>query len=87
MKLGLDIRKCESDLANDTLAQVIEADRREGAGVAITGTPTFFVNGYGQLATNGILFAQIVKAGIAVATGAAIVVGSSVVFNSTNGKL
>ncbi len=44
-KIGLDIEKFRSDLADSTIDSAINADRESGNSLNIEGTPTFFLNG------------------------------------------
>lgn len=44
--LGLDTEAFRAVLASDAHAGTIEADVRRGRGLGVSGTPTFYVNGY-----------------------------------------
>ena len=44
-RLGLDMDRFQKDLDGDRLAQLLDADKAEGARRRIDGTPTFYVNG------------------------------------------
>lgn len=44
-ELGLNVDALESCVASGKYAQEVEADARYAAGLGVTGTPTFFVNG------------------------------------------
>ena len=42
---GLDTQKFEKDLREARYEAVVQADFKEGQGLGISGTPTFFING------------------------------------------
>ena len=42
---GLDRRRFEEDLRSARYEETVQADFREGQGLGISGTPTFFING------------------------------------------
>ena len=44
-ELGLDMAKFEKDLLDLGNKKLIDADKAEAAGMGVTGTPGFFVNG------------------------------------------
>ena len=44
-KIGLDIKKFEADLADPETEKKVQADMKLAAESAVTGTPTFFLNG------------------------------------------
>jgi len=44
-KLGLDLRKFEVDLSDQSIIEKIESDFESGVRSGVNGTPTFFVNG------------------------------------------
>ena len=45
-ELGLDIEQFKRDMASEASQKQIEADKQEAAKLGVTGTPSFFVNGY-----------------------------------------
>lgn len=45
-ELGLDIERFKRDMTSKALEQKIEADKREAAALGVSGTPSFFINGY-----------------------------------------
>ncbi|HWT01972.1 MAG TPA: thioredoxin domain-containing protein [Pyrinomonadaceae bacterium] len=44
-ELGLDVERVRAAVAENRYAAKVERDRRDGAGLGVTKTPTFFVNG------------------------------------------
>jgi protein-disulfide isomerase len=44
-KIGLDMARFDADLASEQTQARVESDKKEGAGLDVQGTPTFFVNG------------------------------------------
>ena len=44
-ELGLDMDRFKQDLASAEIKQRVDADAKEAAGMGLTGTPGFFVNG------------------------------------------
>jgi len=44
-KLGLDMHRFQKDLDSDRVKQAIATDQAEGTKLAVSGTPTFFLNG------------------------------------------
>lgn len=44
-QLGLDMKKFDADLADPETAGRVQADQRDGLGLGVQGTPTFFVDG------------------------------------------
>jgi protein-disulfide isomerase len=45
-RLGLDVARLEKDVDSGRFKEIVDRDRREGAGLGVEGTPTFFINGY-----------------------------------------
>jgi len=45
-ELGLDIEQFKRDMASEASQKQIEADKQEAAKLGVTGTPSFFINGY-----------------------------------------
>ena len=44
--LGLDMAKFEADRASDAALQRVEADKKEGVGIGVQGTPSLYINGH-----------------------------------------
>ena len=44
-QLGLDMDKFRADYASAEIKAIVDADTKEAAGMGVTGTPAFFVNG------------------------------------------
>lgn len=44
-QIGLDVNRFKADLVSLDLRKRIDDDAREAAGIGVTGTPAFFVNG------------------------------------------
>ncbi|MFH8368290.1 DsbA family protein [Streptomyces sp. NPDC018031] len=44
-QLGLDMKRFDTDLEDPATAERVEADQRDGLGLGVQGTPTFFVDG------------------------------------------
>lgn len=44
-KTGLDMERFDADLASEQIQARVERDKKEGLGLDVQGTPTFFVNG------------------------------------------
>lgn len=43
--IGLDMERFQKDVASEEVAKAVDADRAEGEGVNVKGTPTIFING------------------------------------------
>jgi protein-disulfide isomerase len=44
-QLGLDVERFKKDLVSPEIKEKVDSDAREAAGLGVTGTPGFFVNG------------------------------------------
>ena len=44
-QLGLDVERFKKDLVSPEIMKKVDSDAREAAGLGVTGTPGFFVNG------------------------------------------
>ncbi len=53
-RLGLDMVRFKKDLDSDGVKQAISADQAEGAKLAVSGTPTFFLNGVSYSGTRSL---------------------------------
>jgi protein-disulfide isomerase len=45
-ELGLDVEQFKKDMASEDIQKWIDSDKLEAAKLGVTGTPSFFVNGY-----------------------------------------
>ena len=44
-EIGLDLERFRQDVVSDDVKKRVDADSREAAGLGVTGTPGFFING------------------------------------------
>lgn len=58
---GLDIATFNSDLSRRAHRSVVEADLKQGAGLGVTGTPTFFINGRRVVGANWKMIDAVVR--------------------------
>lgn len=62
-RLSLDLDAFEQCLSEETIASEVEADAVYAAGLGVTGTPTFFINGIPLVGAQPLdIFAQIIDA-------------------------
>jgi predicted DsbA family dithiol-disulfide isomerase len=45
VEIGIDVEQFKKDVASKSVKDRIDADKREAAGLGVTGTPAFFING------------------------------------------
>jgi protein-disulfide isomerase len=58
---GLDINTFNADLNRRAYKAAVEADLKQGAGLGVTGTPTFFINGRRVVGANWKMIEKVVR--------------------------
>jgi predicted DsbA family dithiol-disulfide isomerase len=43
--IGLDVERYKKDIVSDDVKKRIDSDAKQAAGLGVTGTPAFFING------------------------------------------